>query len=158
MKAAANQASPRTRPPASTQVPPADPRQHHDQLQGAWSPAVPGGYRHPCSHQAGVRHCQGSSTAGGLHPAWWLLHCRGQSQLHPEASSAVQVLSRGQWPQRTERSCALCSLKTAPGWSDMVTNGLNQPVSAWEKSCNNFQLHTSIYSQVINSRKMLTDP
>lgn len=50
------------------------------------------------------------------------------------------------------------ALLTAPGQSDTLTNRLNQPVSAWEKSCNNFQLHTNIYSQVINSCKMLTDP
>lgn len=50
------------------------------------------------------------------------------------------------------------ALPTAAGQRDTGTNGLNQPVSAWEKSCNNFQLRTNICSQVINSWKMLTDP
>lgn len=68
------------------------------------------------------------------------------------------VLPPGQCSPRHGGALLFAELPTAPGQSDTVTNGLNQPVSAWEKSCNNFQLHTNIYSQVINSCKMLTDP
>lgn len=63
----------------------------------------------------------------------------------------------GQGSPHHRGALPFAALPTEARQSDTVTNGLNQPDSAWEKSCNNFQLHTNIYSQVINSCKMLTD-
>lgn len=95
-------------------------------------------YKTPC-HAVTTRVSQlGQAHISGRKHSWdgrarGSFSCRAQS--NPVPAPLSRAGSGSQVPS---------ALPAAPGQSDTGTNGLNQPVSAWEKSGNNFQLRTKM--------------